>query len=221
MKRLVRHRPSPATVIASIALLVALGGTSVAAVSALPRNSVGTPQLKNNSVNSLKVKNRSLKAIDFARGQLPAGQTGPTGPAGPAGPEGPAGAAGPKGDAGPAGPSDAYAKFADGPVAVPTSLTTLTSLNIPQAGKYVVWGKTYVTSAATSTVTCRLVAGGDFDESKTYVTAATTFTLSMNVVHEFAGSGSVDLRCSGSVAGPSAHFLKITAIKVGSLANSS
>jgi len=94
-------------VVACIALLVALGGTSVAAVSQLARNSVGTPQLRNgavtnpklrnNAVNSAKVANRSLRRVDFAPGQLPAGPTGPQGPAGPAGAAGAAGPAGPAG----------------------------------------------------------------------------------------------------------------------------
>jgi hypothetical protein len=98
------RRPSPAMIVACIALLVALGGTSVAAVSQLARNSVGTPQLRtgavtnpklrNNAVNSSKVAPRSLLRSDFAPGQLPAGPVGPQGPAGPAGTAGPAGAAG-------------------------------------------------------------------------------------------------------------------------------
>ena len=85
-----RHRPRPATVIACLALLLALGGTSYAAV-VLPANSVGTPQLKNDAVNSLKVKNGSLLKADFKAGQIPAGPEGPAGPAGPAGAAGPAG----------------------------------------------------------------------------------------------------------------------------------
>jgi hypothetical protein len=110
---LLSSRPSPAMVVACLALLVALGGTSVAAVTAIPRNSVGTPQLKKNSVVSAKVKNGSLRAADFAAGQLPAGPAGPPGPAaavgplgpqGPGGPPGPAGASGPEGPQGPAGP---------------------------------------------------------------------------------------------------------------------
>ena len=51
MRRVLRHRPSPALVVACIALAIALGGTSYAAVT-LPRNSVGTKQLKKNAVNS-------------------------------------------------------------------------------------------------------------------------------------------------------------------------
>ena len=97
--------PSPALVVACLALLVALGGTSIAAVSALPSNSVGTPQLKNNAVTTTKikdgqvtsadianssitstdVKNGSLLKADFMAGQIPTGPPGPTGPQGPPG----------------------------------------------------------------------------------------------------------------------------------------
>ena len=84
--------------LACVALFVALGGTSYAAVK-LPANSVGTKQLKGNAVTSAKVKNKSLQADDFAAGQLPAGPSGPAGPAGPSGPPGPAGAKGANGAA--------------------------------------------------------------------------------------------------------------------------
>ncbi len=103
MKKLWR-RPSPALVVACLALLVALSGTGMAAATQLARNSVGTPQLKdsavtnakikNNAVNSAKVAARSLLRSDFAPGQLPAGAIGPQGPAGPPGAAGPAGPAG-------------------------------------------------------------------------------------------------------------------------------
>lgn len=90
--RLSNRRPSPALVVACFALFVALTGTSIAAVSQLvPRNSVGTPQLKNNAVTSAKVRNRSLVRADFRPGTLLRGPAGPAGAAGPAGPAGPAG----------------------------------------------------------------------------------------------------------------------------------
>jgi hypothetical protein len=90
VKRVWKHRPSPAMVIAIVALVVALGGTGYAAVT-LPANSVGTAQLKKDAVTSLKVKNGSLLRGDFKAGQIPAGPAGPEGPAGGAGPAGPAG----------------------------------------------------------------------------------------------------------------------------------
>src|SRR3954467_4038375 len=49
-----------------LALFLAMSGTAYAAT--LPRNSVGTAQLKANAVTSAKVKNGSLRLADFARG---------------------------------------------------------------------------------------------------------------------------------------------------------
>lgn len=110
-------RPSPAMVVAVVALVGSLGGTSYAAAS-LAKNSVGTGQLKtgavkvtdiaNNAVSSSKVKNGSLLAVDFKAGQLPQGPAGSAGPAGVAGPAGAAGPSGPAGPAGPIGPSHAF-----------------------------------------------------------------------------------------------------------------
>lgn len=69
-----------------VALFVSLGGGAYAAVT-LPKNSVGTAQLKNGavtgrklasaSVDASKVKHHSLVAVDFEAGQLPRG--GPIG----------------------------------------------------------------------------------------------------------------------------------------------
>jgi hypothetical protein len=53
--------PSPAFVISLIALFVALGGTSYAAIH-LPKNSVGSKQLKKNAVTSAKIKNHAVSA---------------------------------------------------------------------------------------------------------------------------------------------------------------
>jgi hypothetical protein len=93
--RIPGRRPSPALIIACMALGVALSGTGIAAVTAvLPSNSVGTTQLKNNAVTAAKVRNGSLTRADFRAGQLPNGIPGSPGPAGPQGL---------KGDTGPAG----------------------------------------------------------------------------------------------------------------------
>jgi hypothetical protein len=74
--------PSPAMVVACLALAISLSGAAYAVSTALPRNSVGTAQLKNNAVNSAKVKNASLRAADLAPGQIPPGPAGPQGPPG-------------------------------------------------------------------------------------------------------------------------------------------
>ena len=61
MQKLRLRAPSPALVIALIALFVALGGTSYAAIT-LPKNSVGSKQLKKNAVTGLKIKNGAVTA---------------------------------------------------------------------------------------------------------------------------------------------------------------
>ena len=76
-----RSRPSFASVVSVMALFVALGGTSYAAVK-LPKNSVGSSQIKTNGVGSSDVKNGSLRGVDFRAGELPAGPQGQQGPKG-------------------------------------------------------------------------------------------------------------------------------------------
>jgi hypothetical protein len=77
--------------VALLALFVALGGTSYAAV-ALPRGSVGKRQLRKNAVTGAKVKDGSLRSKDFRAGELPAGPQGIQGPAGMDGKDGKDGA---------------------------------------------------------------------------------------------------------------------------------
>ncbi len=88
-----RARLSYANVMATIAVFLALTGTTYAATkigtAQLRNGAVTNPKLAPGAVTSGKVKDRSLKAKDFAFGQLP---RGPRGPVGPRGPQGPAGA---------------------------------------------------------------------------------------------------------------------------------
>jgi hypothetical protein len=88
-----RRRLTFANVISLLALFIALGGTSYA-VTALPQNSVGTPQLKKNAVTSAKVKDGSLTSADFAAGTLLQGERGATGATGAQGERGATGANG-------------------------------------------------------------------------------------------------------------------------------
>jgi hypothetical protein len=69
MHRITRLRPSPAMIVAIIALVLALGGTSYAAI-ALPAGSVGTKQLQKNAVIGSRVKNGSLSLADINAASL-------------------------------------------------------------------------------------------------------------------------------------------------------
>src|SRR4051812_4326797 len=90
-----RSEMSFANVTSVLALFIALGGTGYAAVT-LPRNSVGSAQikshavsssdLKSNAVTSRAIKSHSVGLSDIspaARSSL-RGEPGPQGPAGPA-----------------------------------------------------------------------------------------------------------------------------------------
>lgn len=87
-----------ANVTATLALVVAMGGTSYAAVTITGKNikngSIGSVDIGKNAITSAKVKNGSLLKQDFRSGQLPAGPAGPAGSSGAAGPAGPTGPAG-------------------------------------------------------------------------------------------------------------------------------
>ena len=88
------RRPGHGTVVAYLALGVALSGTSYAAAT-LSRNSVRSAHIKNgqvrgvdiaaNALKSAKVADGSLLARDFQSGQIPAGPQGAPGPKGDAG----------------------------------------------------------------------------------------------------------------------------------------
>ncbi|HUO72698.1 MAG TPA: collagen-like protein [Solirubrobacteraceae bacterium] len=96
MRRIRIHTPSPAMVVALVALFVALGSGAYAAIT-LPANSVGTKQLKNRAVTAQKVKTHSLLSSNFKPGQLPQGPKGDPGPKGDKGDKGVTGASGPSG----------------------------------------------------------------------------------------------------------------------------
>jgi hypothetical protein len=203
-------KASPALVVACVALLVSLTGTSVAAVSQLGRGTVGTPQLKNGAVTSKKVKNGTLQRADFKAGQVPAGPRGETGPAGPAG--------GP----GPVGPSTVYhARFAyaDPGTTVPHDYATLHTIALP-AGSYAAIATTTVTNnrMSSDTAHCEIVSGG---ASAEYVASAAAMgqqaELSGTVGFTLAGTGAVSLRCrqGGTPGNMERNASTLTVIKVG------
>jgi len=71
VKRLHIRKPSPALVIALIALFLSLGGTSYAAIT-LPAKSVGTAQLKTGAVTAGKIKTGAVTAGKIKTGAVTA-----------------------------------------------------------------------------------------------------------------------------------------------------
>src|SRR4051812_17786703 len=77
------RRPSPAMIVALVALFVALGGGAYAALK-LPKGSVGSKQLRKHAGTPPKLSKSTVKKFKGATGPPGApGQPGDTGPAGP------------------------------------------------------------------------------------------------------------------------------------------
>jgi hypothetical protein len=141
--------PSPALIVAMIALFVGLTQTSLAsrAVQVVQAgcNCANSSDIVNNSLVSADIKNGSLLKKDFKKGQIPAGPRGPRGPAGangangaqgPQGPPGPqgspgaAGAPGAPGAAGAPGSALAYARVTSGGALVASASKNVTAANL-------------------------------------------------------------------------------------------
>jgi hypothetical protein len=125
-----RSRLTYANVMATLGVFLALGGTSVAAVS-LKRGSVKAKHIAANAVTSAKVKNGSLLPEDFKGGQLPkgergaAGERGAQGEAGRQGDNGTNGEQGRQGVQGDQGPGAVKFVFEEAPGPSPTTRSTV------------------------------------------------------------------------------------------------
>jgi hypothetical protein len=141
-----RLRPSAPTVLSLVAIFIALGGTSYAALSITGKD------VRDASLTGADIKNGSIKKKDLAASARKAGAPGARGPAGPAGTPGPAGAPGPAGRDGLPGPAGAKGDPGGGRVAhakagirqLPDGSSqmevTSTTISAPTAGYLVVTG---------------------------------------------------------------------------------
>jgi hypothetical protein len=210
MKRIFRNGRY-ANVTATVALVVALGGTSYAA-SKLPAN----------SVTSKTVKDRSLLSKDFKRGQLPAGKAGK---AGAPGRPGPAGAAGPQGFPGPPGVTASAYKFTDSGPAIAAGDQTIESIALPGGGNWVVTAKFIGNNpndpgptGPEATLDCRLMIGGVTKDS---LGAAPGTDFGFGASEQtLTGAGvgtSAAIVCSTSAASGDYSAISMTALRVSSI----
>lgn len=143
------RRPSAASVIAVLALVVAL---TAPAWAAPVKKLITGKQIARNAITSPKVKNRSLLAKDFKRGQLPRGPRGATGATGPQGVPGPTVTGGAYDNSGTIGP------IAGSMTDLAAAETTTGQLVLPWTGRIMAEGfADVVTSVATASRTrCNL-----------------------------------------------------------------
>lgn len=162
---------------------------------------------------------------------------GALGAVGPAGPSGPKGDKGDKGDGGAAGapgqdgadgvaglpgPSDGFATSvaSTGTIPLGTAAASVAHLDLP-AGKYLITAKAGVNGGALFIALCTLTAGTDVDTAGDLAGSAgfvgDPSMLNLAMAHEFATPGRVDLNCNGTPAGGWVQWIRLQAIRVGTL----
>lgn len=141
-----------------LALFVALGGTAYAAVN-LPKNSVGTKQLKAGAVTKAKIKKSVIGQLHEQQG--PPGATGAQGPTGITG------------STGPQGPGAKGIHYENNSIAGPGQPVTLTS-----AGPFTVKAQCYVTSGPAYSVRIYVNSSqdGNYTINESHRVAGTTFS---------------------------------------------
>ncbi len=190
MIHIARFRPTPSMVVASIALLVALGGTGVAAVrTLLPANSVGTAQVIDNS----------LLTKDFKAGQLPAGKQGPAGPSNAF-----------------ATSADGPTTVSDGGTTLATLQIPKPGNYVIWAKAYLTAGGTG-DDQAQCILTAGNASDRSFAYLPK---PAVTATVSNIVAGKFAAAGTAQLACTSATGQASARSVELVAVKMGSLASS-
>lgn len=164
-----RQSKHPATVIAVVALFVALGGGAAAYASGLITGS----QIKNHSIAAKKLTAAAVKSLRGRRGP-----TGPTGPTGPQGPTGQTGQTGPTGPQGLPGPGYTF-----------TTATGITGGAFDQAGAYFVVVEASLAPGATDPSTflgdCKIEA--EFNSSTISSYEETFAVANGSTTDEFSG----------------------------------
>ena len=154
MKRFLRLRPSPAMVVAIVALVAAT--TGVAAAAGIPGHAAKTTKAKKHATPLTKAQVNKLIAsyVKRHRSSL-VGPAGPAGAPGAAGAAGVAGAPGPKGDTGPSTVKTFNTTIASaGTLAAPAEVTLVADGPISVIGKcWVNSGTTYATGYVRSSTT--------------------------------------------------------------------
>jgi hypothetical protein len=229
-KRKRMRLPSPALIVAMVALFVALTQTGLAARTVdlvqAGCNCANSSDIVNNSLTSVDIKNGSLLKADFKKGQIPAGPRGARGAAGangapgaqgPPGPQGPGGGQGPQGPPGPTNLDVRGQRDQTGGgtalVGAGKSQINAITLNAPSAGFVLISGNTFVNSetAGLYVLTPRIdgveqVPFGNFTVAGADSSGLDLFSLSYSIVAPITAGAHTISQVLGLQAGTANFF---------------
>lgn len=208
-ERFSRRLPSPATLIAIVAMFALLGGTATAASGLIngkkiKKGTVTGKQIKNKSLALNKLKPAAVKKLQ--------GATGPRGAQGPAGAKGEAGPQGPAGIVAPITGSDTNEELAN------NAETTVLTVGVPKAGTYVINAKTNLFALQdTSRVECHLYANETSVDMVQWTASEPNarVPVSLLAVADAAPGGPIRVKCKFTDGNGSAFDTKVVAIPVG------
>jgi hypothetical protein len=204
----VRQRLTYANVIATVALFLALGGAAVAATQ-LPKNSVGTNQLRKGAVTAGKIAKKTRKQLQGERGPAgPQGPQGKTGQKGATGAKGPTGSQGAKGANGADGTGPALEVFGTNK-AIGSGESPIVAENL--SGAFAISANVVIESATATKVKC--VLNGEGGEAEGFVESGHPITLSLSQTRNISGSGNAALSCSAP-GGATAKYANVIATQV-------
>jgi hypothetical protein len=196
--------PSPAMVVAVIALTFAIGGGA-----AIGASKIQTGDIAKQAVTNKKIAKKTIKASRVADDTLGGNQIN----------ENKLGPVPEAETAEVAGTGRSTHKDTATQIDAPSAGTTVLSLNVP-AGSYLFIAKGVLAKAGSTLITCTTTAGTDTDTSSAHIDAALNNTLVNTVVHTFDAAGTATFACDNPAGNPLfVTNAKLTAIPFASLEN--
>jgi len=196
--------PSPALVIAILALIVAIGGGAAFAASKIQTGDIAKQAVTNKKIAKKTIKGSRVADDTLGGAQINESKLGSV----------------PKADtATVAGTGRSTFKDTATQVTAPSAGTTVLSLNVP-AGSYVFIAKGVLAKAGATFITCTTRAGNDSDSSSAHIDSGANNTLVNTVVHTFGAAGTAVFECDNPAGNPLfVTNAKLTAIPFAGLEN--
>jgi hypothetical protein len=207
------RRPAPATIIATVALVLAAAPVGEAADGWVKRSLFARNAGAVDGFRASRTPHKGKLIVLPRSGKLPASIF----PAIARGPAGPPGADGADGSGGSAVVSSAVAAVTV--AAVQTGVVTLPL----KAGSYAIVAKASLHSTQDTTtpgVTCLLKAGTDGDQVDADLSSSSDDPVALITAHTFAAAGAATLTCASDDDGVVASDARIVALRVTALSNS-
>jgi hypothetical protein len=206
----VRKRLTYANFIATVALFLALGGAAYAATQ-LPKNSVGTNQLRKGAVTAAKIARKTRKQLQGERGPAgPQGPQGKTGAKGPTGAKGATGSQGQRGAPGADGIGPAFEVFGVNK-SISSGGSTVIAENL--SGAFVITADVSLESTVATQVSCFLNGNENQSIAEGFVEPGHPTTLSLSQTRNVGSAGNATLTCSAP-GGATAKYANVIATQV-------